>query len=538
VMHVLKDDKRDGLNEDKRDVHYARFSPNGSRVLTVSHDGVRIWDAKTGGLLKILNEPLLESAVFSADATRVLGVPLSSQLKPKVTVWDAQSGEILSVFLGSPKFAAFNPTGEQVLLLGSQIGTWSVQPRNAGLILPHEQDVFAAAFSPDDTRVITAMYGGRGRIFDAATGEALRDLRPAGLFVTDAGFSPDGRTAVTISEHTRLWDAITGNLIAEFDDKSVEFARGTGHLLSLAKNGMVRLRDGHSGTLIMEFAAGENVERVMFASDGRRVLMALKTSIQVLDPDTGATNTIIPADERIVMIGSFSPDRRRVLTLSPQRHAHVWDLDSGQMLHELAGYYEGWIHGSEFSRDGRLLLVSNDSGTWVWDVDENRIIASLHTQVTSHRKMVGSTIQFTPDSRRILELKFPNRVDVWDVATGKSVASLKHKDTILSASWDRAGHRIVTASRDHTARIWPVPETQALVNSAKNDAPRCLTQKERERAFLDPAPPAWCIEAAKWPYRSPDWKEWLAFQRHDPTVPLPETKEWATWRAARGAAVQ
>jgi hypothetical protein len=69
--------------------------------------------------------------------------------------------------------------------------------------------------------------------------------------------------------------------------------------------------------------------------------------------------------------------------------------------------------------------------------------------------------------------------------------------------WDAAfsadGERLVTASEDRTARIWPVfPTTQALVDYARNMVPRCLTRDQRQQAFLEPEPAAWCIAEKKW----------------------------------------
>jgi hypothetical protein len=33
---------------------------------------------------------------------------------------------------------------------------------------------------------------------------------------------------------------------------------------------------------------------------------------------------------------------------------------------------------------------------------------------------------------------------------------------------------------------------------------------ERELFFLDPEPPDWCIKMTRWPYDTPQWKQWLA----------------------------
>jgi hypothetical protein len=53
---------------------------------------------------------------------------------------------------------------------------------------------------------------------------------------------------------------------------------------------------------------------------------------------------------------------------------------------------------------------------------------------------------------------------------------------------------------------------QSVVEYAKQTVPRCLSVAQHKSAYLDPAPPAWCIELNKWPYDTPEWK--TVAQRH------------------------
>jgi hypothetical protein len=97
------------------------------------------------------------------------------------------------------------------------------------------------------------------------------------------------------------------------------------------------------------------------------------------------------------------------------------------------------------------------------------------------------------------------------------------------------GERIVTASEDETARVWPRPRvaqftsTQDLVDDSKQTAQRCLTREQRQRAFLEPEPPAWCIESSKWPYNTQDWKDWLRYKRGNQDPPTPDSGDWQKW---------
>ena len=59
------------------------------------------------------------------------------------------------------------------------------------------------------------------------------------------------------------------------------------------------------------------------------------------------------------------------------------------------------------------------------------------------------------------------------------------------------------------------------MDRAKADVPRCLTQAQRKAFFLSRDPPTWCIEKAKWPYDTTEWKQWLHDLEDGENPPLP-----------------
>jgi hypothetical protein len=92
---------------------------------------------------------------------------------------------------------------------------------------------------------------------------------------------------------------------------------------------------------------------------------------------------------------------------------------------------------------------------------------------------------------------------------------------VSSAAFSPDGKRIVTASRDNTARLWEIfVNTQQLVAHAKAAVPRCLTAAQLADFFLPKEPPPWCIEMEKWPYHTAAWKDWLRETRAGRTAPL------------------
>src|SRR5262249_18667869 len=76
----------------------------------------------------------------------------------------------------------------------------------------------------------------------------------------------------------------------------------------------------------------------------------------------------------------------------------------------------------------------------------------------------------------------------------------------VQSGWTAGADRIKRRDRAHLAGLHRDAD---LVDEAKQVSPRCLERSQRLEAFLDPEPPAWCIETGKWPYHTQDWKDWL-----------------------------
>jgi WD40 repeat protein len=67
------------------------------------------------------------------------------------------------------------------------------------------------------------------------------------------------------------------------------------------------------------------------------------------------------------------------------------------------------------------------------------------------------TAVFSADGARIVTASKDWTARIWDAKTGKPVGeSLRHGDAICAAVFSGDGARIITASADKTARIWDV----------------------------------------------------------------------------------
>ena len=68
-----------------------------------------------------------------------------------------------------------------------------------------------------------------------------------------------------------------------------------------------------------------------------------------------------------------------------------------------------------------------------------------------------SSAAFSGDGKRVVTASRDNTARIWDAESGKEIAVLKgHTGSVSSAAFSGDGKRVVTASDDNTARIWDV----------------------------------------------------------------------------------
>jgi TIR domain-containing protein/WD40 domain-containing protein len=117
--------------------------------------------------------------------------------------------------------------------------------------------------------------------------------------------------------------------------------------------------------------------------------------------------------------------------------------------------------------DGRNAQALARLAQALWLNPENReahgFTTVMLTQLGWHVPLTGSmrhdnrvnSAQFSPDGQRVVTASRDNTARVWDGASGKPIAErMKHEREVNSARFSPDGQRVVTASRDMTARLW------------------------------------------------------------------------------------
>ena len=249
------------LRDDTEAVLYARWSPDGRWVATGGEAGVlRVYDTRDWRVRSVANMRGVINAVDFDAGGRVLAGGLGDEQEGGVLVVDDPgSGQRAVAHLDRPvQAAAFMSRGGGILSADDAgLRLWTVDGsrlrasrRLAGLrssnavdtshgmvavagrgdgqayllredgrggmltlrAAPPSVDVYAASFSPDGQRLVTAGQQAPIRIWRVSDGRLLNSFRAVAGTTFSAEFSPDGRRVITsgVDGPVRIWDAATG----------------------------------------------------------------------------------------------------------------------------------------------------------------------------------------------------------------------------------------------------------------------------------------------------------------------------------------
>jgi eukaryotic-like serine/threonine-protein kinase len=314
--------------------------------------------------------------------------------------------------------AAFSPDGQRIVTTDDQ----SAQVRDAEtgrllFSLLHGDTVYHAVYRADGARLVTAGGDGTVKIWDAASGTLVRELKHDGrrLRYYVVALSPDGTIVAAIDlagEVAHVWDADTGAPLAELHNDAAAFP-------SLA-----------------------------FSADGRWLAASGGDDVRVFDVQTWAQVLTI-AGPRIHSL-SFDPTGPRLVTGSTGGDAAIWAIPSGERSRHLREIGEP-VDALAFSPNGELVvLAGRDGAAQVF----NATAGTLQSQFNPRHSKILS-IEFDPSSKLVVAAGADGAVVVADAALGMPVTVLEGPTNLVRvAHFDPSARRVVGASWDGTARVW------------------------------------------------------------------------------------
>jgi WD40 repeat protein len=337
--------------------------------------------------------------------------------------------------------------------------------RERAILHGHQGTIWHVAFSPDNSRIVTASDDHTARLWDVATGALVKTLDGHAGPIWFAAFSPKGDRIVTASadQTARLWDA-DGKLIAVLSGhgEGITFAAFSpdGNVVATASDdGTARLWNADGSARVVLTGHGGPVNSVAFAPDGKAVVTSSTDATARLWDLSGGPGAVLRGHEGPVWSASFSPDGATIITASSDFTARTWSRATGAVAQVLHGHVDR-IWSAQFSPDGkRAVTASQDQTARLWDVATGEEIGILK----GHEDWVTSAV-FTPDGLHIVTASNDQTARIWDGVTGLPIAVLRaHSGPVTDAAFSPDGRLVATTSRDLSARIWSA-ETDAAVD--------------------------------------------------------------------------
>jgi len=511
-------------------VNSVNFSPDGNYVVIGTNEGVKLWDVRTGKILRSFSGSMILSISFSPDSRYILAAGADRTAR----LLNVKTGEEVRVF-----------TAPSNLKPGSKPGS------DSGYI-------YSAAFSPDGKYVVISGYGA-ATLWNAKTGMAIRTFQGHSDMIRSLGFSLDGRYLVTGSEDktAKVWDVATGREIVSFRDsthavRAVALSADGKQVITGSEYGTVRLYDVSTGQVIWISGRGESnkVYCVRFSPDEKHLAVSTKKVLQIWNLKKGkilrtidthsSVSTAFSPSGRLIAVGdgqkatlydiasgrgirdfighsgavrsvAFSPNGICLVTASEDKTATVWEVATGKPIFSLRGHSAD-VNSAKFSPDGRYIATgSSDWHSKLWDIRTGRELADYYfpfgdvysvdfgprglyvitggrsgatlldvktwrelRTFTGHAHSYGvSSVRFSTDGRYVLTGSGDATARLWDLSTGKAVRTFRgHSDRVSAVDFSPYNRFIVTGSWDGTTKLWKVRsgnESATLFSIGKGD---------------------------------------------------------------------
>ncbi|KAH8834469.1 hypothetical protein DL96DRAFT_1757187 [Flagelloscypha sp. PMI_526] len=373
------------------------------------------------------------------------------------------------IFVGSSvSDIAFSPDGRQIVS-GSEdkvLRIWDAQSGQAVRELQgHERRVTCVAFSSDGRHIVSGSEDKTLRIWDAESGEALGVLQRGHEDYVDyfiyVAFSPDGRHIISCSWDMQIWDvesrAPLGDPIPGIHRAA--FSSDGRRIVSTFSNNTVQIWDVESGRAIGDPLRGHEsyITCVAFSPDGHRIASGSDDkTVRIWDTDSGQAigDPLQGHDDRVSCV-AFLPNGVGVVSGSGDCTVRIWDVESGEAVREPPWRHSESVTCIAISPDGfRIASGSTDTLVWIWDVlsEDKSTISDLPP---GHEKAV-TCITISRDGRRIFSGSEDCTLRIWDAETGQAVGNplLGHTRSVSCIAISPDGSRIISGSEDNTVRIW------------------------------------------------------------------------------------
>lgn len=374
------------------------WSRDGRRLVTSGLDGqVRLWDAQSGALLRVLSPDARAVAAMYVRFNPVSQALAIATVDGNVALWPqdgAAPQAILENFTPQVRRIALSGDG-RALAVGSEGGWVSLWDWGADhpwwLQRAHAGAVTTLQFSPDHHWLITASPADTLNVWDAQTG-ALASTLPITLGVASAVFSPDGQWLYVAARRSppdfslvyscalTRWRFASGDDVrrddawGDHETDSVFAAMPDGRLLlsgpRIERDQQYTLWDPAQKKALGKVSLPFTFRPTTFSQDGRWfALTPWSTEIYLYSTQNADwSGPVLRGHQGNVLSLAFSPNAQVLASGDMNGAIYLWDVNRARALLTIEGHH-GAVQDLTFTPDGRFLVSGgDDNAVRVWDL--------------------------------------------------------------------------------------------------------------------------------------------------------------------------
>jgi WD40 repeat protein len=378
-------------------INNLEYSPDGSVLVSSGPGNVRVSDARTGALvrqLEISNVPGVPGGHFSGDGKSIV------VLDGQTCLWfDARTGK---------------------------------EVRRCAIQVPGAHPILRLAPRGES---IAAVSGKNLIVYDLPSGrERFRKTATTSWQTSPCVFSPDGSRlavcefpavlALPLSSRVKLFDSVTGVLLAEFDYEDLHpdlaFSQDNTKVALTGSLHGVQVRSTSNGEIVTRIRSrGVGLGAIAFSRDGKSLIFDGGRYSHALQVDL-ATNKELHRfrTDAMTLCFALTPDGKGLAIGNFDGTVSQWDLATGECRASSIDHIK--VPGPlRFSAANRVLDLWAD-GLMAIDWQTGRELR----RVLIPDRATMRTVAVAPDWSRVAGVMSVRHTSVWDAATGKKVQEL------------------------------------------------------------------------------------------------------------------